>query len=41
MALVFGDEQVSYRELEGRANRLADYLRELGVGPEVPVGVAD
>ncbi|MCP4656144.1 MAG: AMP-binding protein, partial [bacterium] len=40
VALAFGDEQVSYRELEGCSNRLAHTLRELGVGPEVPVGVA-
>ncbi|MCP4665031.1 MAG: AMP-binding protein, partial [Deltaproteobacteria bacterium] len=35
VALAFGDEQVSYRELEGCSNRLAHTLRELGVGPEV------
>ncbi|MCP4663868.1 MAG: AMP-binding protein, partial [bacterium] len=46
VALIFpgsglaGGEQVSYRELERRSNRLARYLRGLGVGPEVPVGVA-
>ncbi|MCP4654933.1 MAG: AMP-binding protein, partial [bacterium] len=40
VALTFADEQVSYRELEARMNRLAGYLQGLGVGPEVPVGVA-
>ncbi|MCP4661244.1 MAG: AMP-binding protein, partial [bacterium] len=40
VALVLGVEQVSYRELEVRANRLAHYLQALGVDPEVPVGVA-
>ncbi|MCP4662121.1 MAG: amino acid adenylation domain-containing protein, partial [bacterium] len=40
VALVFGDRRVSYRELEGCANRLAHTLRGLGAGPEVPVGMA-
>jgi len=39
IALVFEDEQLSYRELNDRANRLAHSLRKLNVGPEVPVGV--
>jgi amino acid adenylation domain-containing protein/non-ribosomal peptide synthase protein (TIGR01720 family) len=39
VAVVFGAEQVSYRELNERANQLADYLRGLGVGREVRVGV--
>jgi amino acid adenylation domain-containing protein len=39
VALIFGDEQVTYAELNSRANRLAHYLRGLGVGPESPVGV--
>ncbi len=38
-ALVHGDEQLTYRELQDRAGRLADHLRGLGVGPEVRVGV--
>ncbi len=32
-------EQVTYEELDLRANRLANYLRQHGVGPEVFVGV--
>ena len=38
-ALVMHDERWSYQELNTRANQLARYLRELGVGPEVPVGL--
>src|SRR3569832_2251419 len=38
VALVFEAEQVSYRELNERANQLAHYLRQLGVGPEARVG---
>jgi amino acid adenylation domain-containing protein len=39
VALVFGDEQLTYRELNRRANRLAHYLQTLGVGPDVAVGI--
>ncbi|WP_344951652.1 amino acid adenylation domain-containing protein, partial [Sphaerisporangium flaviroseum] len=39
VALVCGDETVSYGELNARADRLARRLRALGVGPEVCVGV--
>jgi amino acid adenylation domain-containing protein len=39
MALVFEKTELSYRELNQRANQLAHYLRELGVGPEVVVGL--
>ena len=31
--------QLSYRELNERANQLAWYLRQMGVGPDVPVGI--
>ncbi|ANW03875.1 non-ribosomal peptide synthetase [Bradyrhizobium icense] len=40
VALVFGDEKLSYAELNGRANRLARRLRERGVGTDVVVGLA-
>ena len=33
------DQQLSYRELNRRANQLAHYLRKQGVGPEVLVGI--
>jgi amino acid adenylation domain-containing protein len=39
LALSYSDEQLSYRELEQRSNQLAHYLRSLGVGPEVLVGI--
>jgi amino acid adenylation domain-containing protein len=39
IALIFEDEQLTYCELNLRANRLAHYLRELGVGPDVRVGI--
>ncbi|MGK5698335.1 AMP-binding protein, partial [Streptomyces sp. URMC 128] len=39
-ALVFGEEQVSYGELNARANRVAHGLLGRGVGPESVVAVA-
>jgi len=38
IALKFRDSQMTYRELNERANQVAHRLRELGVGPEVMVG---
>src|SRR4029434_7007560 len=38
-ALVFGEQSLSYRELNERANQVAHYLRARGVGPEVLVGL--
>ena len=39
VALVFGDERVTYRELNIRSNQLARYLQKIGVGAEVLVGL--
>ncbi|MEJ1929594.1 amino acid adenylation domain-containing protein, partial [Nostoc sp. NIES-2111] len=39
VAIEFADQQLTYRELNQRANQLAHYLQELGVKPEVLVGV--
>ena len=39
VAVVFEDKQLTYQELNCRANRLAYYLCSLGVGPEVLVGI--
>ncbi|MGJ7564543.1 amino acid adenylation domain-containing protein [Variovorax sp. GB1R11] len=40
VALVFGDQALSYAELNARANRLAHCLIALGVKPETRVGIA-
>ncbi|MEG4393805.1 amino acid adenylation domain-containing protein [Microcoleus sp. BROC3] len=39
VALVFGEEQVTYRELNLRSNQLARYLQKIGVGADVLVGL--
>ena len=38
-ALIHGDQRLTYREMNDRANRLARHLQDLGVGPEVVVGI--
>ncbi|HEX5324358.1 MAG TPA: amino acid adenylation domain-containing protein, partial [Capsulimonadaceae bacterium] len=38
-AVVFGEQTLSYAELNCRANRLANYLVKQGVGPETLVGL--
>lgn len=39
VAVVFEDQQLTYQELNSRANQLARYLRKRGVGPDVLVGL--
>jgi amino acid adenylation domain-containing protein len=39
VALVFEEKVLTYAQLNQRANQLARYLQELGVGPEVLVGL--
>ena len=39
IAVSFEDRQLTYAELNARANQLARYLQSLGVGPETIVGV--
>ncbi|HYH80409.1 MAG TPA: amino acid adenylation domain-containing protein, partial [Longimicrobium sp.] len=38
-ALVWGEASLTYRELDARANQLANHLVRLGVGPDARVGV--
>jgi amino acid adenylation domain-containing protein len=38
-ALIFDDEQLSYKELNIHSNQLAHYLKKLGVVPDVLVGI--
>ncbi|MDI3289247.1 non-ribosomal peptide synthetase, partial [Polyangium sp. 15x6] len=39
VALVFAEQELTYRELDQRSNQLAHHLRALGVGSEVLVGL--
>ncbi|HSQ38808.1 MAG TPA: amino acid adenylation domain-containing protein, partial [Anaerolineales bacterium] len=39
VAIVFGQQTLTYRELNQRANQLAHHLQALGVGPETLVGL--
>ncbi len=39
VAVVCEDEKLTYRELNERANRIANYLRKSGAGPDVLIGI--
>jgi amino acid adenylation domain-containing protein len=39
VAVIFKDEQLTYRELNAKANQLAHHLQTLGVKPETLVGI--
>ncbi|MEZ0372951.1 MAG: amino acid adenylation domain-containing protein, partial [Candidatus Sericytochromatia bacterium] len=39
IALVFEEQELSYRELNEKANQLAHHLRAQGIGPEMLVGI--
>ncbi len=39
VAVVFENQQLTYRQLNERANQLAHYLQGLGVGPDTLVGI--
>jgi amino acid adenylation domain-containing protein len=39
VAVIHGDQQFTYTELNGRANQLAHHLRELGVKPDARVAI--
>jgi amino acid adenylation domain-containing protein len=40
IAVVYGNQQLTYRELNTRANQLAHYLQKLGVKPDVLVAIS-
>ncbi|MFB2836724.1 non-ribosomal peptide synthetase, partial [Floridanema evergladense] len=39
VAVVFENQQLTYSQLNAKANQLAHYLRSLGVGADIPVGL--
>ncbi|MCP6758403.1 MAG: amino acid adenylation domain-containing protein [Fischerella sp. CENA71] len=39
VAVIFGDQQLTYQQLNSRANQLAHYLQAMGVEPESLVGI--
>ena len=39
MAVIFEEQELTYAQLNARANQLAHYLRSQGVGPDILVGI--
>jgi amino acid adenylation domain-containing protein len=39
VAAIVGQQEITYRELNRRANQVADYLKSMGAGPEALVGL--
>ena len=39
IAIVDGQEKITYRQLNERSNQLAHYLQQQGIGAEIPVGI--
>lgn len=39
LAVVYENQQLTYKELNQQANKIAHYLQRLGVKPDVPVGI--
>ena len=39
VAIVFGAERITYRDLNSRANQIANYLIKHGAGPDVLIGI--
>ncbi|MGD1704143.1 non-ribosomal peptide synthetase [Dapis sp. BLCC M229] len=39
IAVIFGEEKLTYSELNNKANKLAHYLQKLGVKPEAHLGI--
>ena len=39
VAVVDGDQRVTYRDLDGYANQIANHLIRLGAGPDLPVAI--
>ena len=39
VAVVFGDAQLTYGELDARSSQLAQHLQKLGIGPDALVGI--
>ena len=40
VAVVYANQGLTYRDLNAKANQLAHYLKKLGVGPDVLVGIS-